>query len=147
MAVLRTHAVVSSVTRHGVRSGIQRFERFRKATGIDTQTGETQGNTLIYTMVNKRTIYSSHSNSPPNRRTILKKWKKKFENYFIAKRNIIFDRPKFVSRSQQVGESVDSIITDLYGLERYCNFGALKEELIRDRIIVGLQNRELSEKL
>ena len=50
MAVLRTHAVVSSVTRHGVRSGIQRFERFRKATGIDTQTGETQGNTLIYTM-------------------------------------------------------------------------------------------------
>ena len=77
----------------------------------------------------------------------MKKWKKKFENYFIAKRNIIFDRPKFVSRSQQVGESVDSIITDLYGLERYCNFGALKEELIRDRIIVGLQNRELSEKL
>ena len=42
---------------------------------------------------------------------------------------------------------MDSIITDLYGLERYCNFGALKEELIRDRIIVGLQNRELSEKL
>ena len=50
MAVLRTHAVVSSVTRHGARSGIQRFERFRKATGIDTQTGETQANTLIYTM-------------------------------------------------------------------------------------------------
>ena len=50
MAVLRTHAVVSSVTRHEVRSGIQRFERFRKATGIDTQTGEAQANTLIYTM-------------------------------------------------------------------------------------------------
>ena len=46
-----------------------------------------------------------------------------------------------------MGESVDSIITDLYGLERYCNFGGLKEELIRDRIVVGLQNRELSEKL
>ena len=42
---------------------------------------------------------------------------------------------------------MDSIITDLYGLERYCNFGGLKEELIRDRIVVGLQNRELSEKL
>ena len=37
-------------------------------------------------------------------------------------------------------------MTDLYGLARYCNFGALKEELIRDRIVVGLQNRELSEK-
>ena len=41
---------------------------------------------------------------------------------------------------------MDSFITDLYGLARYCNFGALKEELIRDRIVVGLQNRELSEK-
>ena len=29
---------------------IQRFERFRKATGLDKQTGENQVNTLIYTM-------------------------------------------------------------------------------------------------
>ena len=42
---------------------------------------------------------------------------------------------------------MDSFITDLYGLARYCNFGPLKEELIRDRIVVGLQNRELTEKL
>ena len=41
---------------------------------------------------------------------------------------------------------MDSFITDLYGLARHCNFGVLKEELIRDRIVVGLQNRELSEK-
>ena len=47
--------------------------------------------------------------------------------------------------NQRAGESVDSFITDLFGLARRCNFGALKEELIRDRIIVGLQNRELSE--
>ena len=73
--------------------------------------------------------------------------KEKFENYFIVKRNIIFERAKFNSRSQRAGESVDSFITDLYGLARYCNFGALKEELIRDRIVVGLQNCELSEKL
>ena len=42
---------------------------------------------------------------------------------------------------------MDSFITDLYGLARYCNFGILKEDLIRDRIVMGLQNRELSEKL
>ena len=41
---------------------------------------------------------------------------------------------------------MDSFITDLYGLARYCNFGTLNEELIRDRIVVGFQNRELSEK-
>ena len=55
---------------------IQRFERFRKATGLDKQTGENQVNTLIYTMgffLNKRPISSSHSNSPPNKRRIMKK--------------------------------------------------------------------------
>ena len=73
--------------------------------------------------------------------------KEKFENYFIVKKNIIFERAKFNSRSQRVGESADSFITDLYGLARYCNFGVLKEELIHYRIVMGLQNHELSEKL
>ena len=44
-------------------------------------------------------------------------------------------------------ESVDSLITDLYGLAKYCNFGTLKDELIRERIVVGLRNCDLSEKL
>ena len=61
--------------------------------------------------------------------------------------NIIFERAKFNSRSQRVGESVDSFIIDLYGLARHCNFGALKEELMRNRIVMGLPNRYLSEKL
>ena len=39
---------------------------------------------------------------------------------------------------------MDSFITDLYGLARYCNFGALKEE---NCFVLGLQNRELLEKL
>ena len=73
--------------------------------------------------------------------------KKKFENHFIVKRNVIFERAKFNSRNQREGESVDSFFTDLYGLARYCNFGTLKDELIRDRIVVGLRNHDLSEKL
>ena len=39
---------------------------------------------------------------------------------------------------------MDSFITDLYGLAKYCNFGALKEE---NSIVMGLQNCELLEKL
>lgn len=73
--------------------------------------------------------------------------KEKFENYFLVKRNVVFERAKFNSRKQQAGESVDKFIKDLYNLARYCNFGALKDELIRDRIVVGIDNRELSEKM
>ena len=44
-------------------------------------------------------------------------------------------------------ESVDIFITDLYGLAEQCQFGALHDEMIRDRIVVGLVDQKLSEKL
>ena len=109
---------------------IQRFERFRKATGLDKQTGENQVNALIYTMGEQADdIFISFEFTAEQEKNY-EEVKEKFGNYFILKRNIIFERAKFDSRSQRA----DSFITDLYGLARYCNFGALKEELIRDCI-------------
>ena len=48
---------------------------------------------------------------------------------------------------EEPGESVDSLITDLYRLTEHCSYGSLQDEMIRDRIVVGLQNARLSEKL
>ena len=42
---------------------------------------------------------------------------------------------------------VDAFITDLYCLPEHREFGALREELLRDRIVVGLQDVKLSKKL
>ena len=38
-------------------------------------------------------------------------------------------------------------IAELYRLAQHCEFGALHDQLIRDRIVVGIRDRELSEKL
>ena len=73
--------------------------------------------------------------------------KNRFENHFIVKRNIIFERAKFNLRSQQQGESVETFITDLHCLAGHWEFGVLKDELIRDTIVVGLRDKKLSEKL
>ena len=45
-------------------------------------------------------------------------------------------RAKFNRRKQESGESVDTFITDLYGLAEHCQFGTLHDEMIRDRIVV-----------
>ena len=50
-------------------------------------------------------------------------------------------------RSQQENEPVEAFITDLFNLAEHCNFGYLREELIRDRIVVGIRDKNLSEKL
>ena len=73
--------------------------------------------------------------------------KAKFESHFVVKNNVIFERAKFNLRSQKDNESVDSFITDLYCLAQYCEFRTLRDDLIRDRIVVGLKDKKVSEKL
>ena len=72
--------------------------------------------------------------------------KDKFDGYFVKRCNIIFEREKFHRRKQETGEPVDFFITDLYGLTEHCQFGLLHDEMIRDRIVVGLADQKLSEK-
>ena len=73
--------------------------------------------------------------------------KAKFENHFIKRRNMIFERAKFNTRKQEAGESVDAFIMDLYCLAKHCSYALLHDEMIRDRIVVGLLDSRLSEKL
>ena len=40
-----------------------------------------------------------------------------------------------------------NFITDLYRLAEFCEYGSLKDEMIRDRLVVDLRNDKLSEKL
>ncbi|UYV82065.1 hypothetical protein LAZ67_21000644 [Cordylochernes scorpioides] len=72
---------------------------------------------------------------------------KKFEEHFIGKRNVIFERAQFNRRYQQDGEAVEEYIRVLHKMAEKCNYGSLKEEMIRDRIVVGVKNLQLSEKL
>lgn len=39
---------------------------------------------------------------------------------------------------QQEDESADSFITSLYALSTFCNYADLREEVIRDRIVIGI---------
>ncbi|UYV83251.1 hypothetical protein LAZ67_23000294 [Cordylochernes scorpioides] len=64
-----------------------------------------------------------------------------------GKINVIYERAKFNRRSQGESEPVEEFITNLYVLAENCNYGILKEEMIRDRLVVGVKNFNLSEKL
>ena len=72
--------------------------------------------------------------------------KQAFENHFIKKRNPIFERAKFNQRKHE-GESVDTFVTALHTLVKHCEYGALQDQMIRDRLVVGLRDAVLSEKL
>ena len=73
--------------------------------------------------------------------------KAKFGAYFNGSRNVIYERAKFNQRKQMTGDPVDSFIRSLHKLVEHCDYCALKDDMIRDTIVVGLCDEQLSEKL
>ena len=125
---------------------IRRFERFRQAPGLSEKSSVNQVNTLIYTMGDLADdILSSFSLSED--KTKYKIVTEKLKAHFMKKRNVIFKRAKFNQRKQEKGESIDDFVTSLYRLSEHFGYGDIRNELIRDRIVVGLRDSMLSEKL
>lgn len=126
---------------------IRRFERYRIVTGLDEKEGSLQVNTLLYTMGDEADDILKSFTFNKGEDSKYDVVKAKFDKHFIAKRNVIFERAKFNMRKQEQHETLDNFITSLYGLAEHCNFGILKNELIRDRIVVGIIDQKLSEKM
>ena len=70
-----------------------------------------------------------------------------FDGYFQVRRNVIFERARFNRRAQQPGETAEQYIMALYNLVATCNYGDLEQEMIRDRLVVGIRDSGLSETL
>ena len=61
--------------------------------------------------------------------------------------NVIIERHKFNSRVQQPSEPVQNFITSLKILSNSCEYGPLKDSLIRDRIVCGVSSDTLRRQL
>ena len=70
-----------------------------------------------------------------------------FDNYFKVCKNIIFERARFNKRNQFLNESVEQFITEIHRMVENCEFGGMKDELICDRLVVGIHGESLSEHL
>ncbi|XP_060723274.1 uncharacterized protein K02A2.6-like [Tachysurus vachellii] len=72
---------------------------------------------------------------------------RKLDDYFVPKVNVIHERARFHMRVQRPGEMAEEYIRSLHELASTCDFGAAKDENIRDRLVIGILDRKLSEKL
>lgn len=72
---------------------------------------------------------------------------KYFDEYFNPKKNVTFERYKFLTCKQKEGQSVENYVTLLKGLAQSCELGTLEENLVKDVMICGLVSEPLREKL
>ncbi|XP_078793900.1 uncharacterized protein LOC105353799 isoform X3 [Oryzias latipes] len=126
---------------------IKRFERFRIASGLETQAEENQVNALIYSMGEEAEDILVSLHLSPEEAVDFHTVKTRLDTHFVARRNIIFERAKFNQRQQEMEETVDSFHTALQCLAEHCGYGALHSEMVRDRFVVGLKDKRLSEQL
>ena len=140
----------------------QRFLRFRTATKLHRETPTVQVSLLGYAMgCEAEKIYSSFqlATTVPapaagadaaaaataavpdtdNFDLVMKR----FNAYFIPKCNVIQERAKFHLRVQQAGENAESFYRSLMELSETCDFKDKNEE-IRDRLVIGILDKELS---
>ena len=71
----------------------------------------------------------------------------KFDSFFRVRRNVIYECARFNRRNQLENETAEQYIMELYRLAERCDYGALRDEMIRDRLLVGIRDTALSQQL
>ena len=127
----------------------QRWRRFHSATQLGERPNGVQISSLIYAMGQEaETIYDNflydEGEDPENHNTVLRK----FDDHFVPTVNVIHERAKFYKRQQQPGENVETYLRALYELSTTCGFDPdQKNTHIRDQLVVGILDTEISTKL
>jgi len=125
----------------------QKWSNYEIATGIAKKDKPTRVTTLL-TVISKEAVdvYNTFTWDDEGDELKIEKVLEKFELFCSpTKNNIIYERYVFFSRNQDSGESIDHYVTTLKNLVNTCEFGALEESLIRDRIVFGIQDSSVRE--
>ena len=69
------------------------------------------------------------------------------EAYFRPQRNVVYERYLFNTSVQSQDENAHAYVNRLRKLASSCNFGLLTDELIRDRLVIGVRDKDLKGRL
>ena len=124
----------------------RRFEQFRVASGLASDDAVKQVNTLLCCLGEEAGVLTS-TNVTADERKVYDSVVDKFDAFFKVRRNVIFERARFNRHNQVDGETAEQYTMELYRLAESCNYGDLKDEMIRDRLVVGIRDAALSQLL
>ena len=134
----------------------QRFLRYRTAAKLTGENFDVQVSALLYSMGEEaEKIYGTFTvvttrrdgaDPPDPPLSTFDDIIEMFDRHFTPRVNVIHERAKFHQRYQSAGENIETFVRALYDLAEHAAFDN-KDTAIRDRLVVGLHDRELSEKL
>ena len=72
---------------------------------------------------------------------------KALETYFLRKRNVVYERYVLNSCIQSSEEAIDCLVNRLRKIASSCQFGTPTDEMIRDRLVIGIQDKSTKARL
>ena len=115
------------------------FEDFLLATGLNEKEKLIQAATLRRLMGSEcRHVYTHSITLTEDQRKDPAAILTALERYFKPAKNVIYERYMFGCCKQETDEPIDSFLTRLQERASSCEYRALRDELIRDRLVLGV---------
>jgi hypothetical protein len=126
----------------------QRYELYRLASGANIRGENVQVPLLLHVMGEEALeVYNSFTWTSDGDKNKYDLVIAKFEDYCTPKKNVVLERFHFNNAIQGEKEEFDKFVTRIKNLATSCEFAALKDSMIRDRIVVGIQDKAVQGRL
>lgn len=129
----------------------RRFKRnyaiFSSAAGVDDKDDKVKVNTFLNAVGPEAVEIFDTFEMTNQERLVYATVVAKFEEFCKPRKNTVYERFVFYQRVQRDGEPFDTFLMDIKRLVRTCEFGATENEMLRDRIVLGVADKKLQKRL
>lgn len=116
------------------------WDNYEIATGLEKKDDNIRLATLLSVMGKECHQLQRHLHMPDADRADPKKVLDALQKHFEPTRNVIYERFVFNDCRQSQNETTDQYIAKLRKLADTCDFGTLRDDLIRDKLVIGTRD-------
>lgn len=123
------------------------FEIYMIASGINSKGETVKINTFLNAIGDEAVDVYDTLNLTPAQRASYDEVIKAVEEFCKPKKNTVYERFVFYQRKQKEGEPFDTYLMDIKRLVRTCEFDEKENEMLRDQIVMGVEDKKLQVRL
>ena len=123
------------------------YQIYSIASGVSEKSQKIQCNVFLHVAGPAAQKVFSTWTIPDDEKDKIKPIITRFKTYCEGKRNITVIRYNFNTRNQRPSEGFESYYDELRNTVKDCEFGSLEENLLRDRLVCGIIDEIVTEKL
>jgi RNase H-like domain found in reverse transcriptase/Reverse transcriptase (RNA-dependent DNA polymerase)/Integrase zinc binding domain len=125
----------------------QRYEIYYDVADVEKKVPKKQISDLLHCLGDEGLAVYNALNLPEDADRLPKVILDAISTYYIPFKNTTYIRWLFFSEQQQVGQSIDQYVLTLRNKIKDCEFGELTDSLLRDRLIGGIIDTGMRERL